>query len=59
LVQAQLHEKCEGLESGQAGFRVVEYRSVLEAQGSVLSAKWSWYFPETGGKIVWAEVRAE
>ena len=24
-----------------------------------LSAKWSWYFPETGGKIVWAEVQAK
>jgi anti-sigma regulatory factor (Ser/Thr protein kinase) len=24
-----------------------------------LSTKWSWYFPETGGKIVWAEVRAD
>lgn len=24
-----------------------------------LSAKWSWYFPETGGKVVWSEVRPE
>jgi anti-sigma regulatory factor (Ser/Thr protein kinase) len=24
-----------------------------------LSVKWSWYFPDTGGKVVWSEVRAE
>jgi anti-sigma regulatory factor (Ser/Thr protein kinase) len=26
---------------------------------AAFSAKWSWYFPETGGKVVWCEVHAE
>jgi hypothetical protein len=26
---------------------------------TAFSSKWSWYFPETGGKVVWAEVHAE
>jgi anti-sigma regulatory factor (Ser/Thr protein kinase) len=26
---------------------------------AALSAKWSWYFPESGGKVVWSEVHTE